>query len=164
MARFNAWVNEKLYACVAELDEPRYRADSGLFFGSVHATLNHILVVDRLWTGRIQGIDRGVRSLDQILYDDFPSLRAARREEDANIVALMDRLSETDLQSAVRFWTVKRDKQIEARRWDLLTGLFNHQTHHRGQVYAVLLQAGLSLPDIDVVYYLEETGQVRHVA
>jgi uncharacterized damage-inducible protein DinB len=76
----------------------------------------------------------------------------------------MDRLSETDLQSAVRFWTVKRDKQIEARRWDLLTGLFNHQTHHRGQVYAVLLQAGLSLPDIDVVYYLEETGQVRHVA
>lgn len=51
MARFNAWVNEKLYACVGELDEAKYRADSGLFFGSVHATLNHLLVVDRLWTG-----------------------------------------------------------------------------------------------------------------
>ena len=81
MARFNAWVNERLYGCVAQLDETKYRADYGLFFGSIHATLNHLLVVDRLWTGRVQGIDRGIRSLDQILYDDLRPCRppAGRR-------------------------------------------------------------------------------------
>ena len=83
MARFNGWVNEKIYAEVAKLDDVTYRADSGLFFGSLHATLNHIMVVDRLWTGRVEGIDRGVKSLNQILHDDFASLQKARREEDA---------------------------------------------------------------------------------
>jgi uncharacterized damage-inducible protein DinB len=163
MARFSTWVNERLYDAVAKLDDARYRADSGLFFGSVHATLNHILVVDRLWTGRVQGIERGVRSLNQILHDDFAALRQARREEDAGLVELMDRFTDDELEASVRFWTVRRDQQIEARRRDLLSGMFNHQTHHRGQVYAVLLQAGLDLPDIDLIYYLVETGQARAV-
>jgi len=163
MARFNAWVNEKLYACVAELDEAKYRADSGLFFGSIHATLNHLLVVDRLWTGRVQGIDRGVRSLDQILYDDLPALQAGRRQEDADMIALMDRLTDAELQSYKRYWSADRTKQMETKVWDMLTGMFNHQTHHRGQIYAVLLQQGMTLPDIDVIYYLIETGQSRYI-
>ncbi|MGH6961191.1 MAG: DinB family protein [Dongiaceae bacterium] len=163
MARFNAWVNEKLYACVAELDEAKYRGDSGLFFGSIHATLNHLLVVDRLWTGRVQGIDRGVGSLNQVLHDDLPALHAGRRQEDADMIALMDRLTEADLQSYKRYWTADRTNQVESKAWDMLTGMFNHQTHHRGQIYTVLLQQGMKLPDIDVIYYLVESGQTRYV-
>ncbi|HUL09359.1 MAG TPA: DinB family protein [Candidatus Acidoferrum sp.] len=163
MARFNAWVNERLYGCVAQLDETKYRADYGLFFGSIHATLNHLLVVDRLWTGRVQGIDRGIRSLDQILYDDLPALQAARRQEDADLIGLMDRLTDTELQSYKRYSSADRSKHMETRVWDMLTGMFNHQTHHRGQIYAVLLQQGMKLPDIDVIYYLIETGQSRYV-
>lgn len=163
MARFSAWVNEKLYPCVAELDEASYRAQSGLFFGSIHATLNHILTVDRLWTGRIKGIDRGVRALNQIVHDDLASLRAARKTEDGYLIEFMDGLSEADLQRRVRYKTVASPKEMEARVWDMLTGLYNHQTHHRGQVYALLLQKGLKLPDIDVIYYLVETGDARFV-
>jgi uncharacterized damage-inducible protein DinB len=163
MARFNTWVNEKLYASVAQLDAAKYRADCGLFFKSVHATLNHILIVDRLWTGRVQGSDRGVRTLAQILHDDLPALHAARCAEDASMTALMDRLTDAELQSTVRFSTVNRERQVEARVCDMLTGMFNHQTHHRGQIYAVLLQSGLELPDIDVIHYLAETGQARYV-
>jgi uncharacterized damage-inducible protein DinB len=163
MARFSAWVNDQLYPRVAELDEASYRAPSGLFFGSIHATLNHILVVDRLWTGRIKGIDRGVRALDQILHDDLPSLRAARKVEDAYLIDFMDGLSEADLQKRVRYKTVTSPRMMETRVWDMLTGLYNHQTHHRGQVYALLLQKGLKLPDIDVIYYLAEIGEARFV-
>src|SRR5262245_429306 len=164
MARFNAWVNEKIYAEVAKLDDATYRDNVGLFFGSLHATLNHIMVVDRLWTGRVEGIDRGVKSLNQILHDDFASLRAARREEDARLIGLVDRLTPEKLQSTVRYSTADRTQTMEARAWDMLAGMFNHQTHHRGQIYSVLLQRGQKMPDIDLIYYLAETGQAKYVA
>jgi uncharacterized damage-inducible protein DinB len=164
MARFNGWVNEKIYSEVAKLDDTTYRGNSGLFFGSLHATLNHILVVDRLWTGRVEGIDRGVKSLNQILHDDFASLQQARREEDARLVQLMDRLTPAELQATARYSTADRTRTMEARRWDMLAGMFNHQTHHRGQIYSVLLQRGQKMPDIDLIYYLAETGQARYVA
>lgn len=164
MARFNRWVNEKIYAEVAKLDDAAYRADAGLFFGSVHATLNHILIVDRLWTGRVEGIDRGVKSLNQILHDDFKSLQAARREEDERLIALMDRLTPEQLQSTVRYTSADGTRQMEARVWDMLAGMFNHQTHHRGQIYSVLLQRGQKLPDIDLIFYLVEVGQAKMAA
>ncbi len=113
--------------------------------------------------GPHQGIDRGVRALDQVLHDDLPSLRTARQEEDAYLIDFMDGLSEADLQRRVRYKTVASPKQMEARVWDMLTGLYNHQTHHRGQIYALLLQKGMKLPDIDVIYYLAETGEARFV-
>ncbi len=102
MARFSAWVNDRLYASVAELPEDAYRADRGAFFGSVHHTLNHVLVVDRLWVGRIKGAAHGIHALDQILYDDFTELRAARREEDRRLISLVDRLDEYQLQARSR--------------------------------------------------------------
>lgn len=60
LARFNQWVNERLYDCIAGLSDDAYRMDRQAFFGSIHHTLNHLLVVDRLWTGRLEGIDRGI--------------------------------------------------------------------------------------------------------
>ena len=156
MARFNAWVNEKLYGCAAQLDETKYRADCGLFFGSIHATLNHLLVVDRLWTGRVQGIDRGIRSLDQILYDDLPALQAARRQEDADLIALMDHLTDTELQSYKRYSSADRSKHMETRVWDMLTGMFNHQTHHRGQAHAMLSGTTVKPPQLDEFFSIGE--------
>jgi uncharacterized damage-inducible protein DinB len=163
LSRYNAWVNPRIYDGAAKLSEAAYRADARLFFGSVHATLNHIMAVDRLWTGRVEGKDRGIRALSQILHDDLASLRAARAGEDGYIQALMDRFTQADLEACVRYTTLEGET-VEARRWDLLTGMFNHQTHHRGQIYAVLRQNGIALPDLDVVYYLLETGQARSVA
>jgi uncharacterized damage-inducible protein DinB len=164
MARFNAWVNRQLYDKVATLDDAAYRADCGIFFGSLHRTLNHLLVVDRLWLGRITGTDRGIRSLDQLLYDDFASLRAAREDEDQGLIQLLDEMPEEKIESLIRFSTIKRDRQFEARVRDLLSGMFNHQTHHRGQVYAVLQQRGMDLPDIDLPFFLPEIGEARQIA
>src|SRR5262245_22919444 len=163
MARFNAWVNRQLYDKVATLDDSAYRADCGIFFGSLHRTLNHLLVVDRLWLGRITGTDRGIRSLDQLLYDDFASLRAAREVEDQGLIRLLDEMPEEKIESLVRFSTIKRDRHFEARVRDLLSGMFNHQTHHRGQICAVLQQRGMELPDIDLPFFLPEIGEAHQI-
>ena len=158
LARFNGWVNDRLYGAVATLPEADYRADGGLFFGSIHRTLNHLLVVDRLWTGRIAGADRGIRSLDQIPYDDFASLRAARRDEDAHLIDFVDGLDEARLGEVVRYRRMIGEGEEEARAGHILLTLFNHQTHHRGQVTAMLTRLGVEYPALDVVYYLEEIG------
>jgi uncharacterized damage-inducible protein DinB len=158
MARFNAWVNQRLYGSVAKLPDEDYRADHGAFFGSIHRTLNHLMVVDRLWTGRIEGIERGVRALDQILYDDFGALRAARGQEDRHLIALMDRLDEAALQRPVRYRRMIGEGEEEARTGHILLTLFNHQTHHRGQIHALLTQMEVIPPPLDLMFFLEETG------
>jgi uncharacterized damage-inducible protein DinB len=159
MARFNAWVNERLYDCVARLSDAAYREDRKAYFGSIRNTLNHLLVVDRLWTNRIRGRAHGVKSLDEILYDDFESLRAARRAEDAALIDLVDSLSEEELQSPVTYGRIIGAGSHTTRCDHILITLFNHQTHHRGQVHAMLTQQGIEPPPLDVIYFLEERGR-----
>ena len=158
MARFNAWANDRLYGAVVRLSEAAYRQDRKAFFGSIHNTLNHLLVVDRLWSGRIEGVDRGIRSLDQILYADLDSLRAARKAEDKRLIALVDGLSDEQLQMPATYRRIIGDGEARTRRDHILITLFNHQTHHRGQVHAMLTQADIVPPPLDVIYYLEEVG------
>ncbi len=156
MARFNTWANDRLYGCVAGLSEGAYRKDRKAYFGSIHNTLNHLLVVDRLWTCRLEGTDHGIESLDQILHDDFDSLHAARKTEDQGLVDLVDGLSEAALQSPVTYRRMIGEGTHTTRRDHILITLYNHQTHHRGQVHAMLTQQGVDPPPLDVIYLLEE--------
>ena len=158
MARFNGWANDRLYASVARLPETAYRAERGAFFGSIHRTLNHLLAVDRLWTGRILGRDRGIRALDQVLYDDFAELSAARVDEDRQLIELVDGLSAEELAAPVRYSRIIGSGLEEVRAGHILLTLFNHQTHHRGQVHVLLTQADILPPPLDLVFYLEEIG------
>ena len=157
LARFNAWVNRRLYDAVAGLPAADYLADRGLFFGSVHRTLDHILVVDRLWSGRIAGRDRGIRALDQALHADLPSLSAARAAEDQALVALVDSQA-GDYARVVAYRPLGAPGEARMSVGQMLMALFNHQTHHRGQVTAALSQSGLSYPDLDVPYFIAEQG------
>jgi len=159
MARFNTWVNERLYESVAQLSDDEYQLERGAFFGSIHNTLNHLLVVDRLWTGRIKGVDQGISSLDEILYKDFASLRVARRREDERLTELVEGLSEKQLQRPVTYRRIIGDGVEEARVDHILLTLFNHQAHHRGQVHTMLTQAGVTPPPLDVILFLDEIGQ-----
>lgn len=159
MARFNQWANSHLYACVAGLGDEAYRRDRGAFFGSIHRTLNHLLVVDRLWSARIQNRESGIESLDQILFDDFEALRSARASEDEKLIALVDGLTDAELESPLRYRRIIGDGIEEARAGHMLITLFNHQAHHRGQVHLMLTQAGVAPPPLDVDFYLDEIGE-----
>jgi len=160
LARYNPWANTRLYDCIQDLSDDDYRADRGAFFGSIHATLNHLLVGDHLWTSRMVGTYSGLTGLDQILHDDFTSLRTARTAMDEHIVRLTDRLSvglDGGLDREVTYRSfVDKKKHASPARHILLT-LFNHQTHHRGQVHGLLTQAGIKNPPaLDVMVFLRE--------
>jgi uncharacterized damage-inducible protein DinB len=160
MARFNRWANGRLYDTVEKLPEPVLRADAGLFFGSVLATLNHLLVADRIWTRRIVGTDHGLRRLDTILHDDLGALRKAREEEDAHIIALVDGLAEGGaLERDFEYQAITTPDRLRVKTRYALATLFNHHTHHRGQVHAVLTREKLEVPALDVIYYLSEIGE-----
>ena len=152
--RFNQWANREIYGTVASLSEGEVRKDRpAAYFGSINGTLNHVLVTDRLWFGRMAGIDPGIDRLDLILYEDFPKLHEARQAEDQHIVDLIDGLDEAALAG-------NRDyKDIKGKSWTMpirhmLAAVFNHQTHHRGQVHAMLKEAGLEPPALDLPVYL----------
>ncbi|MBC8013140.1 MAG: damage-inducible protein DinB [Methyloceanibacter sp.] len=157
-AGYNAWANGRLYAAVAELPDPEYRADHGAFFGSVHGTLNHLLVGDRIWMQRLTGEGEAPTRFDAILYDDLNGLREARVEEDARIVAFVARLTEADLARKVRYRNISRPAEIEQDLVYALPHVFNHQTHHRGQVHCLLTKVTGDAPSLDLILYQRETG------
>ena len=91
LAAYNAWANRRLYDAAAALPDADYRADRGAFFKSVHGTLNHLLVADRIWMRRFTGAGEHPNRLDAILFEDLSELRAAREAEDGRIAAYIER-------------------------------------------------------------------------
>ncbi len=116
-AGYNAWCNERLYAAAANVSDADYRADRGAFFKSLHGTLNHLLVGDRIWMKRFTGAGELPASLDAILYEDFAALRAARRGEDTLISRYIARLSDSDLTGTIRYQALSSSRKPSNRRW-----------------------------------------------
>jgi uncharacterized damage-inducible protein DinB len=158
-ARYNRWANARLSAAVGTLGEEEYRADRGAFFRSLHGTLNHLLLGDRLWLARITGErDPSLPSrLDAILHEDRDALAAARAREDERIVAVVDGLDEGRLAAPLRYRTVQ-GVEHEQPLAEVLAHVFNHQTHHRGQAHAVLTGLGREAPPLDLINYLREAA------
>jgi uncharacterized damage-inducible protein DinB len=155
LAGYNAWANRRLYDAAAKLSESEYLKSRQAFFKSIHGTLNHILVADRVWMGRLQGRDSHIKSLDQILYADLAGLRVARQAEDARLIAYVDRLGESDLLGSVSYKNMA-GKPFTVPLAQTLAHLFNHQTHHRGQAHDQLSQTSVAPPELDLIYYLRE--------
>jgi uncharacterized damage-inducible protein DinB len=109
-------------------------------------------VLDKLWRGRLQDRDLGVHTLEQILYDDFEALRAERILEDGRLIALVDGYSEDDLAAPLVYQSVD-GSTYEIPVGLILNTLFNHQTHHRGQIHCLLTQSGLTIPPLDILYF-----------
>lgn len=155
LAGFNQWANGHIYDCVAGLPDDAYRQDRQAFFGSIHNTLNHLLLIDRLWCGRIKAKPVGISGLDDILYDDFQELKAAQEAENKALIELVAGFGEDDLQTSIVYQT-SEGTPGERPLWLILATLFNHQTHHRGQVHTMLTQAGITPPPLDIIYYARE--------
>ena len=141
-----------------------YRADRGAFFTSVHGTLNHLLVGDRIWMRRFTGVGEMPPSLDAILYDDFEALRAARRSEDVLIGRYIDGLQRGRSTRLSCYRTVVNPQTIEQALAPALDHFFNHQTHHRGQAHALLssIIGNDATPSFDLIIYQRETGVGMH--
>jgi uncharacterized damage-inducible protein DinB len=160
-AGYNAWCNGRLYDAAAKLSDADYRADRGAFFRSMHGTLNHLLVGDRIWMKRFTGAGEHPADLGAILYDGFAALRSARVAEDEGISRYIDALSEADLAGTIRYRTIVRPMEIEQELSPALDHFFNHQTHHRGQAHALLsaITGNAQTPSFDLIIYQRETNQ-----
>ncbi len=158
MAAYNAWANEMLYGAVSELGDADYRADLGAFFSSIHGTLNHVVVADLLWLARFRRQPRPPFSLDAIPHDDREELWAARRVLDADTIRYIGGLGEADLAGGLTYSMVARDEIVTQPLIQALAHFFNHQTHHRGQVHALLTRLTGASPPLDLVYFQREVA------
>lgn len=158
LAAYNAWANRRVYAAAAALPEADYRRDAGAFFGSLHGTLNHLLVGDRIWMRRFTGEGPQPDRLDAVLYEELAALRAAREAEDARIEAYVAGLEEATLRGRFRYRTIVRPVDVEQPLAPALLHFFNHQTHHRGQAHALLTRFAGDAPSLDLLQFQRETG------
>ncbi len=150
MADYNARANTVLYDAVAMLDDDAYRARRPAFFGSIHGTLNHILLGDRIWMTRFEGGTHPSTDLDAELFEEFAALRSARADMDDRIRGFMaDRLDDGFLDGAVTYVN-NAGARVTDPAAVLLAHLFNHQTHHRGQVRDMLTQTAVAPPSLDL--------------
>ncbi|WP_369807155.1 DinB family protein [Ancylobacter radicis] len=158
-AAYNEWANQRLYAAAATLSDDQYHADGGAFFGSVHGTLNHLLATDRIWLRRITGQGEAPGRLDAILFDTLPELAGARRVEDERLLGLAEELTAERLMGELTYSNMTGARFAQPL-WTVLDHLFNHQTHHRGQVHALLTRrAGPDAgPSLDLIALQRETG------
>jgi len=158
LAAYNAWANDRLYTAVAQLADTDYRADRGVFFGSLHGTFNHLLLADRIWMHRFTGEGEEPPALDASLFEDFAALRTAREAEDARIVAYIAARSEADFAGTVCYRSTRSPAMIEQRLTHLLVHFFNHQTHHRGQAHGILTGFVGEAPSLDLLVFQRATG------
>jgi uncharacterized damage-inducible protein DinB len=158
LARYNAWANRRLYDACAALSEAEYMMPRAAFFGSIHGALNHLLVGDRIWLARIMHKPNPKLTLDQILYGDLVALRVARQAEDDHIVNVVSGFAERSLDQKLAYANTAGQRQQTPLRF-VLAHLFNHQTHHRGQVHGLLSQTGVAPPSLDLILYLRQASE-----
>ncbi|HEX5100410.1 MAG TPA: DinB family protein [Polyangiaceae bacterium] len=161
LARYNSWMNDKLYRLAAKLSDEERRRDRGAFFKSIQGTFNHLLAADRIWLARFKNVPApdgfiapGIRSLDQELYRDFSQLRRERAQTDAELSEWVAELTEERLAGPLVYQ--RSGQRYEDPLWWAATHVFNHQTHHRGQVTTLLTQSGTDPGVTDLVAMLRE--------
>ena len=157
-ASYNAWANARLYDAAAGLTDAQYRENRGAFFKSVHGTLNHLLVTDRVWMRRITGQGTAPDRLDAILFEDFAGLRAARENEDRRIIDHIASLDEAAFAGVIRYRRVSTPEMYEQPLTPALAHLFNHQAHHRGQAHALLTALTGKGPELDLLFFQRLTA------
>lgn len=148
MALYGAWQNRSLLAAADGLDEAARRLNRGAFFGSIHATLSHLLWGDRAWLARFTDGERppGGIAESTTLFPDWEGLKRERGVTDASILAWAETLDPAWLEGDLSWFSGAFGRELTRPRWQLVAHMFNHATHHRGQVHAMLTAAGAT-PD-----------------
>lgn len=152
-AAYNAWANARLYDAATALKDIERKKDVKGYFRSLHGTLNHLLVADRIWLHRLTGEGEAPARLDTILYENFGELREAREAEDKRLAAYVASLETPDFSRVIHYGNTRGEtKQLPLGV--ILSHLFNHQTHHRGQASHILRQLGVAEPPaLDLLYF-----------
>ncbi|QXL84378.1 DinB family protein [Comamonas sp. NLF-1-9] len=156
LARYNVWASTRLLDAVAPLDEADYRRDMGLFFKSIHGSLNHLLVAEHLlWWGRIaEGVSLKV-ALDGEAEPDRARLAQRLLQGAARWQPLIESWPASRFDGRFNYTTMGGEP-VSLPFAATLAHVFNHGTHHRGQITAALTALGQRCPELDMAYMLQE--------
>lgn len=168
LARYNQWMNAKLYQAAMQLPDEQIALDRQAFFGSILGTLNHLLAGDTIWLKRftqhpahhpalapLQQVATP-QDLRSLLYPEIRSLWQQRQWLDQLILDFTHALTDSDLDIDLHY---SNTQGIAAERsfYALLVHFFNHQTHHRGQATTLLFQAGVDVGGTDLLALIPST-------
>lgn len=171
LAGYNRWFNQRLYDACEQIPDAERKRDRGAFFGSIHDTLNHLVWGDQLWLARFAAQpDSGAAVLggglldlpagavhETVLHPEWAALRLKRGQLDTAIEDWLAAMPAGYLASTIRYSNSKGVRR-EHPAWMALTHFFNHQTHHRGQVTALLMQAGVDPGMTDLIALAPQAG------
>jgi uncharacterized damage-inducible protein DinB len=154
MARYNRWQNENLYGAADRLSDEERRRERGAFFGSIHKTLNHLLWGDRTWMSRFTDVPKPTVGIpgSVAVHEGWDELKSERAAFDRKILDWANKVDDAWLASDLTYFSGATGREWTRPRWMLVTHLFNHQTHHRGQVHCMLTQAGAKPSDTDLPF------------
>jgi uncharacterized damage-inducible protein DinB len=155
MARYNTWQNQSLCEAASRLTDAVRKAGRGAYFGSIHGTLSHVIYGDMAWMFRFTGEARYRPTVTTIAdsataFGEWADLVGARRQLDADIERWAGSLTTEGLAGSLTYSSMAFGRDYTRPLWMLVAHLFNHQTHHRGQVHCLLTQAGVTPGDTDL--------------
>jgi len=154
LGAYNEWANRRLIDGLAAMTDADWHADHGLFFRSIHMTFNHNLVVEKLWLGRIKGVPHGIRSLDEPLATARPALVDLLLAQNAVTLQVMREVPDPP-PPRIRYTTTD-GAPMDVPLAPVLGHVFNHATHHRGQITAVAHRLGVLVQELDIPYFLAD--------
>lgn len=152
MSAYNRWQNENIYSCADQLSEEARTLDRDGFWGSIQGTLSHLLWGDGMWMGRFDGQpqpDVGM-SESPSWVPNWDDLKARRLQMDDRIDVWANAQSDIATEDMMTFYSGLLGREVTKSRELCITHFFNHQTHHRGQVHAMLTAAGVRPGDTDL--------------
>jgi uncharacterized damage-inducible protein DinB len=155
MAHYNKWANDRISRAITAIDEADYMKPREAFFGSIHGAVNHLLLVDRLWRGRMIGDPYPASGLDQIVCADRETFIRERAAENEIIIDFVEEQDAGSIESIFSYTTFVGVDGRDTRRI-VLAHMFNHATHHRGQVHALLTQVPCDPPPLDLIFYMRD--------
>lgn len=155
---YHIWATKLLYESLGDILEENYKKDVGLFFKSIHGTLNHLLVVEKVWYSRLVGEVYVPASLAEEIETDRQTLKLRMIESLELWNTWLKGLDDSIWPTLFRYKTM-RGFEAELIFSDVVQHNFNHRTHHRGQITAAITLLGGKSPEIDFVYYLQTLGK-----
>ena len=158
LARYNRWQNRCVIEAAETLDAAALAQPRGAFWGSIEGTLSHLLWGDLIWMARFDGGPRpDVPMADSaVMFADWPHWRRERLATDARIVDWATGLTEARLACDLHWFSSALGRAVSKPKALCVAHFFNHQTHHRGQVHAMLTAAGARTADTDLFVMPDE--------
>ena len=153
LTQYHSWTFHRLYEYLESVSDTDYRRDCGLFFKSIHGTLNHSLLADKIWYGRCINQSITVSGLDEELYSDRKQLETEINHQSIKWNEFLMHIDADRLGNIIEYQTTEGNNRT-LQLANILSHVINHGTHHRGQVTAALTQFGYRAPEIDLPFFI----------